>query len=69
MSKAAITLYFLAIATIIGWIITSFVFNRPVEVPTVSEETLVPIDGQLELQYLNDLQARSENKITPELEL
>lgn len=69
MSKTAITLYILAVGTIIGWVITLVIFNRPVEVPTVNEATLTPLDGQLDLQYVDDLQARSGNKVTPELEL
>jgi hypothetical protein len=50
-------------------VVTVLVVPNTAEVPVVDETSLEPLESQLELEYISDLQARAQNKITPELEL
>jgi hypothetical protein len=70
MNKTSLLIYLLAIGAIIGWVVvTVLVVPNTAEVPVVDETSLEPLESQLELEYISDLQARAQNKITPELEL
>ena len=69
MPKTLIGIIIFAIVVVLAWAGATYFLTEEVVPPAVSQETLQPLDPNINRTYLDDLQARADNRIGIELEL